>query len=170
MKLLGVTIDQDGSFRTHAAALARKMRSRTWALSKLKKKGLPEKDLVRTYRPVVEYAAPAWHSLITATQAAEIERQQAQALKNVYGTGLSAEKMRTAAGIELLSNRREKMTKKFALKSLSNPRTSHWFNERKQSVFARRVNVNYPKYKENAARTDRHRNSPKNYLIRKLNE
>ena len=89
MKLLGVTLDRDGSFRTHAAALARRMRSRTWALSKLKRKGLPEKDLIRTYkcliRPVVEYAAPAWHSSINATQAAELERQQAQALKMYMG-------------------------------------------------------------------------------------
>ena len=174
MKLLGVTIDQDGSFKTHVSNLRRKLRSRTWALSKLKKRGLQEKDLVKTYksliRPVVEYAAPAWHSLLTATQAAELERQQVQALKNVYGTGISAEKMRKEAGIELLSARREKMARKFALKTLSNERTSHWFTERKRSVYARRESVNHPKYKENTARTDRYRNSPKNYLTRMLNE
>ena len=62
------------------------------------------------------------------------------------------------------------MTKKFALKSLTNQRTSHWFHERRQSVYARRENVNYPRYKESTARTDRYRNAPKNYLTRKLNE
>ena len=174
MKLLGVTIDNDGSFKTHTAALAKKMRARSWALARLKKKGLQERDLIRTYksliRPVVEYAAPAWHSLVNASQAADIERQQAQALKNIYGPGISANKMRLAAGVELLSVRRESMTKKFATKCLTNPRTAHWFTERGRSSYARRSGVNYPRFRENFARTDRHRNTPKNYLIRKLNE
>ena len=50
MKLLGVTIDNDGTFKTHTAALARRMRARTWALARLRKKGLPEKDLIKTYK------------------------------------------------------------------------------------------------------------------------
>ena len=88
MKILGVTIDRDASFKTHTQTLSKRMRARSWALSKLRRRGLSEKDLVKTYkcliRPSVEYAVPAWHSTITATQAADIERQQTQALKNIY--------------------------------------------------------------------------------------
>ena len=174
LKILGVTLDSDASFRSHSTALAGRMRARTWALSKLQKRGLEEKELIRTYRclvrPTVEYASPAWHSCLTATQAASIERQQAQALKNIYGPGLSANKMRAKANLELLSIRRERAAKKFALKNLNNPRCQSWFNERKQPSYARRSNTSYPKYKEETARTDRHRNTPKNFLIRKLNE
>ena len=174
MKLLGITIDRDGSFNSHVSNISRRMRARTWALSKLKKKGLSETDLIKTYksliRPAAEYASPAWHSLLTATQANEIERQQVQALKNIYGPEISANKMREMADIELLSKRREKMAKKFAMKSLSNPRTASWFTERPEPRYARRRSINYPKYKEKTARTDRFRNSPKNFLIRKLNE
>ena len=38
LKILGVTIDRDCSFKTHTDNIARKLRSKTWALGKLKKK------------------------------------------------------------------------------------------------------------------------------------
>ena len=38
LKLLGVHLDSDMSFRTHIDKLASKMRSKTWALAKLKKR------------------------------------------------------------------------------------------------------------------------------------
>ena len=80
LKLLGLTIDSNGSFKTHINNLKMKLRKKTWALLKLKKAGLGEKDLVHCYksltRPVVEYVVPAWHSLTTADQAEQLERQQ----------------------------------------------------------------------------------------------
>ena len=78
--------------------------------------------------------------------------------------------MRSKVNLELLSTRREKAAKKFALKNLNNPRCTNWFTRREQPSYARRINVNYPNYKEETARTDCHRNTPKNYLVRKLNE
>ena len=57
----------------------------------------------------------------------ELERQQNQALKHIYGQGMSAAKMREKAGIQTLKSRREAATIKFAEKSLSNPRVAHWF-------------------------------------------
>ena len=44
MKLLGVTIDRDASFKSHVQKLAARFRAKTWALSKLKKKGLSEEN------------------------------------------------------------------------------------------------------------------------------
>ena len=174
LKILGVTIDNDMTFKTHVQTIAARTRSKTWALSKLKKKGLSEERLLRAYkcliRPTTEYAAPAWHSLITAGQMADLEKQQVQALKNIYGPSLSANKLRKKAQIELLSKRRENLVLNFAQKSLKNRRTSGWFKERTRPSYSRRDGVIYPKYREEIARTDRYRNSPKNYLIRKLNE
>ena len=150
------------------------MRARSWTLSRLRKKGLPEQDLIRAYkcliRPTMEYASPAWHSMLSATQAADLERQQSQSLRNIFGPGMSANKMRLKAGLDTLAVRRDKAAKKFATKALTNPRTSGWFPLRTNPVYARRAGVNYPVYKEEAARTDRHRNSPKNFFTRKLNE
>ena len=78
--------------------------------------------------------------------------------------------MRLRANIDLLSKRREGLVVNFAKKSLNNPRTKDWFKERRAPVYARRAGVKYPRYAEETARTDRHKNSPKNYLIRKLND
>ena len=174
LKIVGVTINSDFSFRDHVENIAAKTRAKTWALSKLKKKGLSEQKQIRAYstliRPSLEYAAPAWHSLLTAGQAAELEKQQTQALKNIFGPSISAKKMRDKADLETLSKRREDISLRFAKKGLGNPRCSHWFEERRIPVYARQAGVVYPRYKEDAARTDQHRNTPKNYLIRKLNQ
>ena len=99
------------------------------ALSKLKRKGLSEESLLKTckclIRPSLEYAAAAWHSLLTAGQSALLEKQHSQALKNIFGPSLSAAKLRKKADIETLHGRREALVTKFAKKSLANPRTSH---------------------------------------------
>ena len=91
-------------------------------------------------------------------------------MKNIYGPSISANKLREKAGVELLSKRRETLVTKFAHKSVTNPRTSGWFKERRAPTYSRRAGVNYPKYREETARTDRFRNAPKNYLIRKVNQ
>ena len=174
LKILGVTLDSQVSFATHTENIARKLRAKTWTLGRLKKIGHDETKLLRVYkcliRPTAEYAAPAWHSLLTAGQAALLERQQSAALRHIYGQGISAAKMRAKGNIDLLSTRRETLVKKFANKSLTNPRCKHWFNRRVTPSYTRRSSVSYPIYRENFARTDRHRNSPMNYLVRKLNE
>ena len=117
MKILGVTLDCDGSFKSHIEALRTKLRRRTWALAKLRKKGLPTEKLVKAYtsliRPVVEYASPVWHSSITVEQSERLERQQGQALKNIFGVGLSMSKMCDKAAIPTLRSRREKAGLKF---------------------------------------------------------
>ena len=70
------------------------IRTRTWALSKLRRSRFSEAELVQFYlgaiRPVAEYASPAFHSMIPAYLSAALERQQNQALKNIFGHGLSA--------------------------------------------------------------------------------
>lgn len=171
---VGVTLDNDVSFRSHVVNIAAKYRTRSWVLGRLRKKGLKEEKLITTYktlvRPSLEYAAPAWHSLLTAGQAALLERQQVQSLRNIYGQGLSANKMRQKADIDLLSKRRETISKRFAVKCLTNERSAHWFQKRAVPTYSRRQGVNYPTYRENFARTDRHKNTPMNYLVKKLNE
>ena len=67
-------------------------------------------------RPVAEYATVAWHSLLTKEQANQLEKQQTQAMKNVLGIGISAEKMRNELALETLSDRRERSVLRFASK------------------------------------------------------
>ena len=173
MRILGVTLDYDCTFKSHVEDVKNRLRSRTWALSRLRKIGLDEEKLVKAYktliRPVAEFAAPAWHSMISADRSEQLERQQTLALKHIYGTGLSAAKMRAKADIVTLSKRRENAVLKFAKKCITNPRCQEWFIERTKPSYARRLNQKYPRYKEKTARTDRFRNSPKIYMTRLLN-
>ena len=173
LRILGVTLSSDCSYRPHIENIKNKLRSKTWALSKLRRRGLQEDHLIKAYkslvRPCAEYAAPAWHSLTTAEQSETLERQQTQALKNIFGLGLSAAKMRKKADIDLLKTRRENMCLKFARKNLHNIRCREWFVERPTPSYTRRSNASYPIYREPVSRTDRFRNSPMNYLRRLLN-
>ena len=45
-----LSLDKDASFKTHIEKIAARARSKTWTLAKLRKKGLSEKNLVKTYR------------------------------------------------------------------------------------------------------------------------
>ena len=78
--------------------------------------------------------------------------------------------MRAKADLDYLSRRREGLVGKFAQKNLNNIRCREWFRKRDRPRYARRENVPYPIYQEYSARTDRHKNTPKNYLVRKLNQ
>ena len=63
MKFLGVTFDLDCSFNTHIQNLRTSIRRRSWALAKLKRRGMTEEELKSVYmsmiRSAVEYALPA---------------------------------------------------------------------------------------------------------------
>ena len=173
MKILGVTLDSDCTFGTHVTNISRKLRRKTWALSKLRKKGMGLPDLIKAYcsliRPVAEYASPAWHSLLTVTQSELLERQQTQAMKNMFGVGKSARLMRKESGLERLWTRREEACRMFAQKNVSNVRCAGWFEQRVNISYPRRTGTTYRTYKEPISRTDRHRNSPVNYARRILN-
>ena len=152
--------------------MCRNVRRRTWLLSKLKRFGSSSSELIDVYktyiRPMAEYLLVAWHSSVTAEQDAAIEKEQVQALRHIYGWGLSTNKMREQSGLELLSSSRRKATNRFAHKCARNPRFEKYFEERKTRHPSRPTHA---KYYERTARTDRFRNLPYNYsMIRTQND
>ena len=134
-----------------------------------KRQGFTESELVRFYcgaiRPVAKYASPALHSMIPTYLKEALERQQTQALKNIFGPGISARKMRDKANLETLKLRREKATLKFAEKAAKSDRFGAWFPRRARAA-ARRERP----YQETTARTERHKNSRVNYMRKILND
>ena len=173
LKFLGFTLDQDCSVGSHVEALAAKLRSRTWALSRLKRAGMSREDLTKVYktiiRPVAEYGAVAWHSMLTAEQERMLEKQQVQAMRNIIGPDVSDRKMRLKLNIPLLADRREEAVKKFALKCASSSRFAKWFPKKQCSGYPRRGSVCYSEYAEENYKTDRRKNSPLCYMRRVLN-
>lgn len=53
LKILGVTLASDLSFQEHIEKISTKMRSKTWALAKLRRKGLSEEKLLRAYKSLI---------------------------------------------------------------------------------------------------------------------
>ena len=110
-------------------------------LSKLRRAGFSQQELVRFYagaiRPVAEYASPAFHSMMLGYLSDELERQQNQALKNIFGPEISAQKMREMAGLDTLLARREKATEKFTEKAAKSTRFARWFPTRTRRTTTR---------------------------------
>ena len=130
-KALGMWFSNKPNVDAQVAAVKRGVRTRLWTLRNLKNSGFTEEELVRVYttmiRPVADYAAVVYHSLLTDEQDEEIENLQNAALKMIYGIGLSARKMRSLSGLTTLRVRRETLCDKFADKCLSMPLFSDWF-------------------------------------------
>ena len=174
LKFLGLTLDQNCTFGTHVEAVAAKLRSKTWLLSRLKRRGMTVEELTKVYcsviRPSAEYAAVAWHPMITMEQSDSIEKQQVMALKNILGVGISAEKMRSQLNIERLSERRGRRMMNFAVKCAESERFCDWFPQRTAPLYSRREGISYRHYVEEPCRTERHYNSPLMAMRRKLNQ
>lgn len=65
LKILGVTLDKNCTFTSHVTEVAKKLKQKTLALSRLKRKGMLCKNLVQVYKstiwPSAEYVSPEWH-------------------------------------------------------------------------------------------------------------
>ena len=79
-KLLEIHLDTNLSWSAHINSITSKASKRLYFLKHLKRTRVPYKQLLHFYtaviRPVLEYAAPAWHHLINRTQAQHLEMPQ----------------------------------------------------------------------------------------------
>ena len=120
VKALGVYLSSDLTLTRQVDVVARRFRQRYWTLRNLKKNGFNEEELVHVYktmlRPIAEYACVAFHSSFTDAQDELIERLQDNALKCIFGPGISARRMRDLADLPTLRARRIELTDKFAKK------------------------------------------------------
>ena len=116
-------------------------------------------------RPVVEYGCVVYHSSLTDEQDERIKRLQDHALKCIYGTDLSARKLRGKSGLTTLRERREQLVSKFAHKCANDPAFDHWFPRQNTGRTTRSQEV----YLEEKARCERLKNSPLHYFRRILN-
>ena len=86
VKLLGINLDADFSWKSHVEAITSKATQRLYFLKQLKRAGVPQAQLLYFYtgviRPVLEYAAPVWNHLLTITQIDQIEAIQRRALRD----------------------------------------------------------------------------------------
>ena len=172
LKILGFWFGRTPSAGTHIDKMLSKFRSRLWSLRHLKRNGMSAEDLLFVYktilRPVLEFAAPTYHSLLTKTQSEKIEALQKRALKIIYGVESSYDEQLKNGIVERLSDRRETLCCNFAKKaSLSDRFGNKWFPKRVEDNH--NIRRRGP-YLEQRARTERMRQSPIFYMRRLLNE
>ena len=147
-----------------------KARRKMWTLRHVKKAGMGESDLLKIFnsiiRPTLEYAVPTFHPMLTAELSDMIEAIQKRACKIIYGWDSDYDVLVEGGMIETLQNRRERLTKNFAVKAAASTRFAHWFKEKKKSEHNLRKEDRYEEY---FARTDRMKNSPLYFMRRMLN-
>ena len=132
LKILGFTFGQKPDVSENTSLLVNKTSSMLWGLRHLKRSRMRQENLLQVYkavvRPVLDFAAVAYHSILTKRQAEEIERLQLRSMKIVFGDTVSYRTVISSGQIETLEERRTKLLEKFALKTANNPRFKDtWF-------------------------------------------
>ena len=126
VKLLGINLDADFSWKSHIEAITSKATLRLYFLKQLRRAGVPQVQLLHFYtgviRPVLEYAAPVWNHLLTKTQIDQLEAIQRRALRIIYSYTNDMPYINAlyCAAIPSLADRREQLSCKF-FKSVQDP-------------------------------------------------
>ena len=87
-------------------------------------------------RPVLDFAVPTYHPLLSIGQSRNIEALQKKALRVVYGPNLRYEEALAIANLTTLEDRREALTKSFAVAAEKNPRYQDgWFPRKPDQAY-----------------------------------
>ena len=172
MRLLGLTVRNDLSWRSNTDEMTTKGYSRLWIIKRLKKLGASQDDLKDIYckqvRSILEFGVPVWNSGITKEQSNDIERVQKAFLHIIlekmytnYETALET------IGLETLQQRRLKLCENFVKKAVKDPKHKHWFDEYNQC--GPKTRSEKTKYITPLHRLERFHSSPIPYLTDILN-
>ena len=172
LKQLGFLFSSKPSVCRHIQGIAARFRRRLWFLRHLKKAGVRTEDLIHSYRcfllPIIDQSSVVYHPLLSEEQSSLLERLQSTALKTILGYKKSYGEIKDEWKIESITERRQRLTDKFILKSSTNPRfEAEWFPEKRSTGHDLRSK---DKYAEFHARTARLFNAPLFYYRRRLNE
>ena len=170
MKMLGLVLSNDLSWRPNTDNMVMKAYKRIWMIKRLKSRGANLDDLTDIYtkqiRSVLEFGVPVWNCGLTKAEVTDIERVQKSflhiALGDSYGdydNALSISKLET------LEERRKNLCIKFAKKAAKHPKHKDWFvPESKPNTRSEKTNFKAP-----TGRLKRFLKSPIPYLTNLLN-
>ena len=96
MKLLGLVLSNDLSWKANTANMTKKAYKKLWMIKRLKLNGATYEDLTDVYvkqvRSILEFGTPVWNSNLTQEDVFDIERVQKSflhiALENMYMSAL----------------------------------------------------------------------------------
>ena len=156
----------------HITEIIAKANKKLFMLRRLKRVNLTIKELVTVYksyvRPILEYAAPLWHSSITEYQSRQIESIQKRVSRVILGNcftdyGQALDRLH----LEALSDRRMYLCTQFIQKAFTSNLFTEWFPppNRSHSMTLRSSRM----VEDFHGPTKRFHNSPIPYLTRLLN-
>ena len=171
IKLLGLIIRSDLSWGPNTDYIVQRANKKLWCLRRLKNFGANTDDLIDVYfkqvRSLLEFSVPVWHPSLTNEDRLRIERVQKSACCIILGQEYkSYRKALKQLQLETLYVRRNKLCKKFAIKSQKHPKFTKWFKPNTKKTNTREIPT---KYCEVYYRTDRFKQSPISYLTNILN-
>ena len=128
-------------------------------------------DLLFVYlsvlRPVLDFAAPTYHSLLSVSQTDTLESLQRKAFKIIY-SDLSYREALAVSNVKTLEDRRFELTKNFAIKASKNPRYSDgWFPKKPNKHYSTRENRPCLEF---MPKTERIKKNPITYMTKLLND
>ena len=170
-KLLGLILRNDLKWHSNSEFIVKKAYKRMLILHNLFKFNLPVDEMIGIYilyiRSVVENCAVVWHSSLTVGEELAIERIQRCALRIIlkddysdYSSALDR------TGLDTLKERRVKLCKNFATKTIKSGKFSDMFPLNTQAVKTRARET----YQVTSAKTGRLAKSAIPYMQRLLNE
>ena len=78
LKIVGFWFGQRPDVSLHVKKMINKFHSRMWVLYHLRNAGVPPNDMLELYksliRPVLDFAVPAYHLLLTNSQSNQLEK------------------------------------------------------------------------------------------------
>ena len=171
LKLVGFTFGSRPDVGEHIRSVEDKIRKRIWMLYKLRKAGFRGGNLYRIFccflRSIVEYCSVVYHSLLTRSQAWDLERIQRLAVRICFGNG-DTDAIMAEQGIQTLEERRRRRCDAFLRKAIRHPVFGKkWFPPR---VGERRELRRGREIEETRASSNRRFNSPLAFLRRHENE
>ena len=171
MKLLGLRIRNDLSCKSNTKSMVQRAYQKLWMIKRLKRQGANLDDLTDIYvkqvRSILEFGVPVWNSGLTQEEMSDIERVQKSFLYIALGDNFSDYKIALSeSNLEMLSSRRTKLCKSFALKTSKHIKHHHWFVKTEPGPFTRSEK---PAFKPPLCRLTRLKKSPIPYLTSLLN-
>ena len=125
MKVVGYTFGSRPGPAAHLADVRARVLARMWILRNLKKAQIPSGKLVQVFcamiGPLMEYASPAFHTMMTSDQPDALERLQRNAMKIIFGFHIPYGQALRTAGIKELATRREEIFQSFTRKAYRSP-------------------------------------------------
>ena len=116
VKLLGITLSNDLTWKRHVDNIVKKAGKRIYRLYQLKRAGVNQADLVTIYisvvRPVVEYACPVWHTNLPIYLSDNIEIIQKRAVRAIF-PGMSYVDILNHINLSTLKERRDYLCKTY---------------------------------------------------------